>query len=245
MENKCKLVVIEDDAMVQKIISIVVKDHFPEIDLVGTASSVDAGYELITTQQPNLIISDIKLVDGTAFDILNRIESPDFKIIFITAYHEYHVEALKFASIDFIFKPFDISELVMSIDKNLLELSGRKTNHKVAVQTLIENIHSNRMKLVLQGDVSTIVVNPREILYARSETIGTTFFMFNKSSFFTDTPLRRYETILNPHGFVRCHPLYVVNRLHIDFIEPIEGFISMKTSEIIPLELRRYNQFIK
>ena len=51
---------------------------------------------------PDLVILDVKLLDGTAFDILDKFNEIKFAIIFITAYENFAVKAFKFSAIAFL-----------------------------------------------------------------------------------------------------------------------------------------------
>ena len=56
--------------------------------------------------------------NGSGFDLLERFGSDlDFKIIFITAYHEYALKGFKFSAVDYLLKPIDPDDLVKSVNR--------------------------------------------------------------------------------------------------------------------------------
>ena len=57
--------------------------------------------------------------DGNGFDVLKGVQEKDFEIIFITAYQEYAIQAIKFSALAYILKPVDIDELEEAGDKAL------------------------------------------------------------------------------------------------------------------------------
>jgi len=71
----------------------------------GEASTVSQGIAMIRDLHPDLVLLDIQLEDGTGFDILNAFPEVDFKVIFITAYDHYAVQAFRFSAVDYILKP--------------------------------------------------------------------------------------------------------------------------------------------
>jgi len=63
----------------------------PNIKLVAKADSVKSGIEEIQKHHPDLILLDIKMKDGTGFNLLKQLQPIDFKVIFITAYDQYAI----------------------------------------------------------------------------------------------------------------------------------------------------------
>jgi len=61
---------------------------YSEIEVIGEASGVETGIKAVRELNPDLLFLDIKLTDGTGFDLLNKVEFKG-KVIFQTAYDEY------------------------------------------------------------------------------------------------------------------------------------------------------------
>lgn len=74
----------------------------PEIQIAAEASGVEEGLNAITQWEPDLIFLDVQMEDGTGFDLLRRVERKDFRVIFITAYDHYAVEAFRFSAADYL-----------------------------------------------------------------------------------------------------------------------------------------------
>ena len=60
---------------------------------------------------------DIKMPPHTSFELLEEITEPKFEVIFVTAYQEYAVQALKMAAMDYILKPFKASDIIAALEK--------------------------------------------------------------------------------------------------------------------------------
>lgn len=149
--DEIKLIIVEDDSYNSRAVEAIINNHFQEITIVAKATNVSDGLAAIEALHPDLLILDIHLTDGTSFDILRQSIYKNYKVVFMSAYHEYALEALKFSAIDFVFKPFDVNELVVAIDKAIDELQDE--SYPLKIKTLFENIdyqHKNK-KVVLQG----------------------------------------------------------------------------------------------
>jgi len=117
---------------------------------VLTADSGQAGLDIFKDQEPDLVVSDVKLGDINGLDLLEKIKaiSPDIPVIIITAFGsiEMAVKAMNNGAFNFIAKPFDRETLIRSCEK-ALELRGlrsrtRMLTHEVNRLTGTEGIVS-------------------------------------------------------------------------------------------------------
>ncbi len=239
-----KLLIVEDDLYNQKAVEKIINNHFQEIEIVGKISSVLDGINAVETLHPDLLILDIHLIGGTAFEILQQSKYNNYKVVFMSAYHEYALEALKFSSVDFVFKPFDINELIIAIDKAIDEI--RDESYDMKIKALFDNIdyQNKNKKIVLQGKESIKVCQIQEIIWAKAIVGGANFYFEDGSYFFTNKPLRRYESILTSHAFFRCHPHYLINLVKIKEVLFKKNRIHMSNDDEVAFETRRYSQLI-
>lgn len=89
-----------------------------EVEIIGEASDVEAASKLIRFKKPEIIFLDIKMPDGTGFDVLNRLDA-DYNpyVIFVTAFDNYALKAFEYNAIDYILKPFENSRFFKVIEK--------------------------------------------------------------------------------------------------------------------------------
>ena len=118
-----KAVIIDDEAHARDTIRTIVESQVKNISIIGEAENVLTAIKLIDKKKPDIIFLDINLPDGNSFDILKKISHKNFKVIFITAYQEYAIQAIKFSAFDYLLKPINPSELIQAVNKALLEHS--------------------------------------------------------------------------------------------------------------------------
>ncbi|MBR8535596.1 response regulator transcription factor [Carboxylicivirga sediminis] len=241
--KRIKTLIIEDDPLNALAVCRVIEKHFPEINIVGKAERVNEAVDKINSLQPELLLMDIHLIDGTSFDVIKLCKNMDFKIVFMSAYHEYAVKALQHAAVEFVFKPFDINELVIAIDKAIDELLDQ--NYRLKIQTLFNNIEHNEHQIILQGKTNFRVFNVNEIAWGKAIQGGANFYMTDNSYYFAAKPLRRYEAMLTDHSFFRCHPHYLINLNQVKEVKPELQRIKMNTGDEVMYEDRRYDQLIE
>jgi len=101
---------------------------------VRTSLSVAEAKKEIENSQPNLIISDLRLPDGSGLDLLKwtKEKYPDIVIIMMTSYADIQtaVESIRAGAYDYIAKPFNPEQLLEKI--NALNSSDAKNNKKTS-----------------------------------------------------------------------------------------------------------------
>ena len=116
-DSKIRAIIIEDEDHNREHLITLLKQHCPLINVVGHATGVNTGYDLIAMHKPDLLFLDIQLIDGTGFDLLEKCEKLDFKVIFATAYESYAIRAFRFSALDYLLKPLDPIELKSAVEK--------------------------------------------------------------------------------------------------------------------------------
>ena len=85
------------------------REHCPQINIVGEADSVKTGLNVIAEQNPGLVFLDIELQSETSFEILEKLPEINFELVFTTAFDHYALKAIKFCAIDYLLKPIDLN----------------------------------------------------------------------------------------------------------------------------------------
>lgn len=112
-----KTLIVEDETVAYENLVDILADIAPDVEVVGNTESVSQTVEWLHTHpQPDLILMDIHLSDGSAFSIFERMKV-EIPIIFTTAYDEYAIEAFKVNSIDYLLKPIKAEELERALKK--------------------------------------------------------------------------------------------------------------------------------
>jgi two-component system LytT family response regulator len=111
-----RTIIIDDEPHIRDTLRKLLARHCPQVSVIGEASGVDDGIKAIKKLQPELVLLDINLEDGTAFDLLHSLNSVDFKIIFISAFDRDNIQAIKLSSLEFLAKPINPEDLVKAVN---------------------------------------------------------------------------------------------------------------------------------
>ena len=216
----------------------------PDVEVVAEAGNIKASVELIRRLHPDLVLLDIKLEDGSGFELLEKLGSHDFSIIFITAYEEFAVKAFRQSAVDYILKPVVPEELAAAVNKARIALQ-HENNDRIRLATNNTNNNQNQEKKIVLRTVEKFhFVKVNDIIRCESDNTYTTFFLSDHTSILVSKTLKDFEGILCDFGFYRPHKSFLINLKHIKAFEKSDGgFIIMNDESRIPLSDKKRAEF--
>lgn len=232
-----KTVIVDDQLAIRKDLESLLSAQ-PDFIIVGSCGSVKDARLLIELTKPELLLLDINLVDGTAFDLLQLAPPQEFgfKVIFLTAHEQHAIKAIKLGALDYLLKPLDVAEFRDALQK------VAQSHPAHAEQLSIVNEYKNGAipnRIVLRSQQFLQVVDLDTILYCKSDTGYTTFYLADGRKILTSRYIKEYEDILPASRFLRTHQSFLVNTLFIDRYHRDEGFIVLKDGTRIIVSDRR------
>jgi DNA-binding response OmpR family regulator len=157
-----RILVIEDDPAIGQSLLDGFKQHGFRADLCNTGSS---GVEYAQKHSPHLIVLDIRLPDGSGFDVCRKMRSLGLHqpIIMLTAQHDEldKVLGLEMGADDYMTKPFSLRELVSRVRAQLRRAYGDYSSTESAVLVINDLVLELATGQVRRGD-ETINLTPTE-----------------------------------------------------------------------------------
>ncbi|MGJ8685497.1 MAG: LytR/AlgR family response regulator transcription factor [Nonlabens sp.] len=235
-----KALIVEDKENIRKGLIHILASLDKDITVVGECESVKDAVIVTKACKPDLIFLDINLTDGTGFDFLKQTDDLKFKVIFITAYEEYALQALKIGAVDYLLKPVDIDELKVALEKiEALPLEVQKQQIK-KVQNAINNEGET---LILSLQDSFQVIHLQNLMYCESDKGYTTFYLEDGKKHLASKPIKEFEEQLIAGTFIRPHQSFMVNLQFIDKYDK-SGTIYLKNGKRIPVSTRKKEGFL-
>lgn len=237
-----KAIIIDDEAHARQTIRMIVESRFSELEILGEAGSVAEGLDRISILQPDLLFLDIDLPDGTGFDLLGRINYRKLKVIFITAYQEFALQAIKFSAYDYILKPVNPLELFQTLRKVLDEQAEAIENEMQfkAILSNLQNSDNALKKIVLKTAEMVFVKEVSEIIRCESDNVYTTFFDTKGKKILVSKSIKSFEEMLEGQGFMRVHQSHLINLNHINCYDKQEGgMLIMSDDSRVPVSLKK------
>lgn len=235
-----KALIIEDQPYIRKGLTNLLKEIDADIQVVGECESVREAIVVAQACNPELVFLDINLSDGSGFDFIDQTSDLDFKIIFITAYEEHALRALKIGAVDYLLKPLDVNALSIAINK-IYQLPAVEQRANVGV--VKEEWNKTKSTMILSLQDSFQVVDLKELLFCESNKGYTTFYLNSGKKHITSKPLKEYEQQLSKANFTRPHQSFMVNLKFIDKYDK-SGIIHLVNSRKIPVSSRKKDAFV-
>jgi DNA-binding NtrC family response regulator len=143
LQKAPRILVIDDDPGLSEVIQLLLSREGYAAERAGT---LKAGLQRIEAAEVDLVVTDLKLPDGTGLDAIRMIRErhPRVPIIMITSYSsmESAIAALRAGAVDYIIKPFDNDEFLHAIDRALAERRIQREN--AALKHSLRNAYSAR-----------------------------------------------------------------------------------------------------
>ncbi len=230
-----KALIIDDDYISRILLSEILKRSFGNIELLGEADCVEEGLMLINRTNPDVVFLDISMPDGTGFDMLDKLDTIDFKIIFVTAYSEYAIKAFKYSAFDYLVKPIDTEELKKAISR-IPKI--HKVDNKIAVNALKANLLSNgdtgSRTIALPDQNGFAIIDVDKIIRCEGMRNYTRIIFKEEEEKIVSRTLLEFENLLTPLGFVRIHRSHLVNLVNVvRYIKAQGGMVELRSGELL------------
>lgn len=208
-----KVLIIEDEIMAQRSLTRLLSQHFPDMDVVGTASSVKGAVTWL--QDPgnsvDVIFMDVELSDGICFEIFRQVDIKA-KVIMTTAYDSYALKAFEAGSIDYLLKPVDPDALKRAISR--VRTSGGNIDME-ALMKIMEGQKTPQKeykeRYIIKFNDRIIPLNTSEIAYVYSEEKNNYLVTFDGQHYIIDSSLDVICDDLNPEQFFRISRSCIVS----------------------------------
>ena len=214
------------------------REYCPTVHVMSTATDADQGSEAIRRFHPDLVFLDIQMPGRNGFELLQSLDNVDLEVVFVTAYDQYGVQAVKFSALDYLVKPIKIRELEAAVFK-ATERRRQKT-HNLHLENLLQLLQRRQQRdehrIALPALKETRFVRPGDIIRCESSNSYTTFYLNTGEKLTISKPIYEYENLLKEYGFVRCQQSHLVNtRYVISLVKEDGGYLILEDGIKIPV----------
>jgi len=213
--QKYRAVIIDDEEDSRSNTRNMIQNYCSEIEIVGEAASGPEGKEKIQELKPHVVFLDINMPGMNGFQMLEGIYNRDFCVIFLTAYSEHGITAVKAGATDYLLKPLILSELQGAIKKVVqhYESKGGAATGKEDSKNLVLINHSKGFTLV----------DFKDIIWLEASDNYTNLFLNGQKKIIASKTLKEFESILPPSDFFRVHRSALININYVKEYSNHEG----------------------
>ena len=220
-----KVLIVEDEIMAQKSLTRVLTQNFPDMNIIGYASSVKGTVEWLKSPENavDVIFMDVELSDGVCFEIFRQVEIKA-KVIMTTAYDSYALKAFEAGSIDYLLKPIDPTALKRAVAR------CRMSGGQIDVNALLKAVESQyapkkeyKERYIVRFNDRIVPLLTSNIAYVYSEDKTNYLVTFDDQHYIVDSSLDVISEELNPEEFFRISRSCIISMKAISSIIKQQG----------------------
>ncbi len=241
-----RALLIDDEPKNNRILKLMLEEFCPQVEVEGQADNAEEGVKLIQDTEPDLVFLDIEMPYGSGFDLLDKLKPVSFEIIFITAFNNYSLKAIKYSALDYLLKPVNIDELIAAVGKASEKVATRNTNARI--ENLLYNLkrpQQGLQKIALPSKEGYVFVSITDIIRCESKGGYTTFFIKDMEKIVSSKNIKEYEPLLTDDTFFRIHNSHIVNLNHVKkYHRGRGGYLEMEDGALIEVATRRKDELM-
>ncbi len=245
-----KVLLIEDETLAADRLRQLLTDIDPQIEVMAHLKSVQASFDWLNTNpHPDLILSDIRLLDGLCFEIFQQIKT-DSPVIFTTAYDQYAIKAFELNSIDYLLKPVQSEKLRAALEKARSRKAPTQTpiDYRELAKQLQASKKAYKARFMIRVGQKIVAVPVEKIAYFYSENKLSFIVTPENKRYPLDQPLDELIGQLDAHIFFRANRQFIITFQSIAEIHPyFKGRIKLNltpsTTEEVIISSERTPEF--
>jgi two-component system LytT family response regulator len=212
--QKYRALIIDDEENSRSNTRNMLQNYCPEVEVVGEAGSGPEGKVKIQELKPHVVFLDINMPGMNGFEMLEGIYNRDFCVVFLTAYSEHGINAVKAGATDYLMKPLMLSELQGAIRKVVQHYEAKGgPGGKAEDKNLVLINHSKGFNLI----------DFKDIVWLEANDNYTTLYLSSTKKIVASKTLKEFETILPNSDFFRTHRSTLINVNYVKEYSNNEG----------------------
>jgi two-component system LytT family response regulator len=241
--QKYRAVIIDDEEDSRSNTKNMLQNYCPEIEVAGEAASGPEGKLKIQELKPHVVFLDINMPGMNGFQMLEGIYNRDFCVIFLTAYSEHGITAVKAGATDYLLKPLMLSELQGAIGKVVQHYEANKGSSAAAKPDIDKNL------VLINHSKGFTLVDFKDIVWLEANDNYTNLYLNGQKKIIASKTLKEFEIILPSVEFFRIHRSALINVNYVKEYSNNEGgevILSDGTHvQVSKARIQEFAEFIK
>ena len=212
---KYRALIIDDEENSRSNTRNMLQNYCPEVEVVGEAGSGPEGKIKIQELKPHLVFLDINMPGMSGFEMLEGIYNRDFCVVFLTAYSEHGINAVKAGATDYLMKPLILSELQGAIRKTI--------QHYDSIGGIGSKEEKDKNLVLINHSKGFNLIDFKDIVWLEANDNYTTLYLHNLKKIVASKTLKEFEAILPSTDFFRTHRSTLINLAFVKEYSNNEG----------------------
>lgn len=245
-----RAIIIDDEPLAIESLEIILKKKCSDdVRVIATSNSPHLGKSLIEEHKPDLVFLDIEMPGMSGIDIVRSFKNPTFRVVFITAFDAYAIEALRLSAIDYLLKPVETDEIVNIVARIKSEIRKNENLFSSQFQNLekflAQTTGASQPRIGIAMADKIVFVNISDILYCEAKGVYTNIYLNGGKKILASKPLGDFESQLTSHKFFRIHHSTLINLNHIKEFQRFNGgYVVMQNDAKLEVSHRKRKDFL-
>ena len=245
-----RTIIIDDEPSAVNVIALLLKKKCKDsVEVIATSNSPQQGRDLIEKLTPDLVFLDIEMPGMTGVDLVRSFKNPRFRVVFVTAYDAYAVEAFRLSAMDYLLKPVEGDDIVKAVEKIKNDID--KDQNTIGVQLkhleklLMHSATAAESKIGIGMADKIVFVHIPDILYCEANGAYTNVYLNDGKKMVASKLLGDFETQLAGHKFFRIHHAHLINLDKVkEFQRHDGGYVIMENGKQLEVSQRKRKDFL-
>jgi two-component system LytT family response regulator len=248
--NLSAIIVDDEQRSRENLVSLLAK-FCPRVEVLGEASNANEARFLVRKHNPDAVFLDIQMPKIDGFRFLEMTNEEDFFVVFVTAFSDYGIKAIKASAVDYLLKPIDPEELILAVHK-LEKLASQKRrfwdSYKKSLLEVVQSVRGNQFpsKITLPKGHGFILVETDKIVRIQAESNYCFVHIETGEKFYISKTLKEIEEVINPSHFIRISRSDIINLCFLkSFSKEDGGRVLLKNGTELMIARRRIGQIVQ
>jgi DNA-binding LytR/AlgR family response regulator len=218
-----QIVIADDEPLLRFHLQKALAEVWPEAEVLAQAANGEEALALIDELKPDVAFLDIHMPGLSGLEVALKMaqQNSTTKIVFLTAFDEYAVQAFERGAVDYLLKPLDENRLQKTVGR--LQQADVSATETPDVELLLDLVSASGAQqhltwLNAQQGEAIKVIHVDDVLYFKAEDKYTTL-VSGDGEYLLRLSTKQLEEQLNPKTFWRIHRGTLINMRHVDRVE--------------------------
>lgn len=245
MKQTFKAIIVDDEEDGRLVLQSLIQSHCPSVEIIKQCKSAAEGEQAINSLEPDIVFLDINMPNANGFALLDKVKKRQFNLIFVTAYHNYAIRAIKYSALDYLMKPIDEVELKDAVNRCSKPTEENSNTDKI--NHFIDTISKDQFeKVILPVREGYVFVKIDDILRCEADSNYTTLYLVDGEKHIVSKTLKDFESQLSSSKFFRIHKSHLINLSYLKkYTRGDGGVVTLIDNTELDVSRRNKEEFLK
>lgn len=240
-----RALLIDDEMEGLNVLEYDIKRLNSDIQIIGKFNDPKLGLDAIQQLKPDLVFLDIEMPWMNGFELLDQIDSIDFKVIFVTAYDQYAIKAFRYYAVDYLLKPVSQDQLRDAINRVQSKDDRLDKNMLQALMHKLDREDEPITKIAIPTMEGYSFLEIASIIRCEADNNYCNVFLVDGKKILVSRPLKYLTGLLSQHQFFRLHQSHLINLNHIDrYVKGDGGYVIMSDGSHVSIARSKRDDFV-